>query len=87
MTTNNRNMLLETISFIFLVPRYDVSQTRRLTEEGKKHFYGLWRMILREFNVEKLIRIVQKSIINPQAIFESGLVTFRSNSAFKGYQQ
>ena len=75
------------ISFIFLVPRDDVSQTRRLTEDGNEHFYVLWRMILREFNMEKLIRIVQKSIINIQAMFDSGLVTSRSNILFKGYQQ
>ena len=87
MMTNKRNMLLEKISFIFLVPRDDVSQTRRLTEDGNEHFYVLWRMILREFNMEKLIRIVQKSIINIQAMFDSGLVTSRSNILFKGYQQ
>ena len=86
MMTNNRNMLLETISFIFLVLRDDVSQTRSLMEAGNKHFYGLWRMILQEFNMELLIWIVQKSIIKLQGIFESGLGTLRSNSAFKEYQ-
>ena len=44
-------------------------------------------MILREFNMKQLIRIVQKSIIKLQAIFESGLVMSRSNTVFKEYQQ
>ena len=43
-------------------------------------------MILQEFNMELLIWIVQKSIIKLQGIFESGLGTLRSNSAFKEYQ-
>ena len=37
--------------------------------------------------MEHLIRIFQKSIIKLLAIFESGLVTSRRNSVFKGYQQ
>ena len=37
--------------------------------------------------MDKLIQIFQKSIIKLQAIFDSGLVTSRSNSAFKGYQK
>ena len=87
MMTNKRIFFLEKISFIFLVPIDDVSQTRRLTEEGNKNFYRLWRMILMEFIMERLIRIVQKSIIKLRAIFESGLVTSRRNSTFKGYQK
>ena len=85
--TNKRNMLLETISFLFLVPRDDVSQTRRLTEEGNEHFCVLWRMTMREFNMEQLIWIFQKSIIKLQAILKTRLVTSISNIAIKGYQK
>ena len=84
--SNKIKILLEIISFIFLVPRYYASQTRRIKKEGNKHFYGLWIMILREFNMEKLIWIVQKRIINLQSIFENGLVTCKINSVFKGCQ-
>ena len=69
MITNKRNMLLETVAFLFLVTREDVSQTRRTTSECNEHYYGLWRMIQREFNMEQLIRIFQKIIIKLQAIF------------------
>ena len=68
------------------MPRDDVSLTPRLKEEGNEHFCGSWRMILWEFNMEPLIRIVQKNIIKLQDIFSSGLVMSRSNSSFKGYQ-
>ena len=37
--------------------------------------------------MKQLIQIVQKSIIKFQVIFETGLVTSRSNSAYKGYQK
>ena len=64
-----------------------MSQTRRLTGEGNEHVYGLWRIVLREFNIEKLIRIDQKSITKLDIMFESGLVASRSRLTFKGYQQ
>lgn len=41
-------------------------------------------MILREFNMEQLIRIVQKAIIKNNAMFESNFDALRSNS-MKGY--
>ena len=60
---------------------------RRLTSECNEHTYGFWRMILREFNVEQLIRIVDRSNIRLEAIFQSNLVTARTHTSFKGYQQ
>jgi hypothetical protein len=42
-------------------------------------------MILREFNMEQLIRIVQKAVIKNDAMFESSLDAFRSNNRMKGY--
>ena len=87
MMTNKRNVLLETVPFMFLVARDDMSQTRRLAEEENEHVYGLWRMVLREFNMEHLIRIVQKRIIKRDVMFESNLVASRSRFAFKGYHK
>jgi hypothetical protein len=83
---NKRNVLLETVPFIFLVTKDDVSQTRRLTGEENEHVHGLRRMVLQEFNMEQLIRIVQKSIIKLDAMFEGNLVPPRSRSVFKEYQ-
>ena len=67
---NKRNMLLETVACLFLFSRDDVSQGQRLTSEANEHTYGMWRMILREFNMEQLIQIVQKAIIKNNALFE-----------------
>ena len=41
-------------------------------------------MILCEFNMEQLIRIVQKAIVKIDAMFESNFDAFRSNT-MKGY--
>ena len=84
MMPNKRNMLLETIACLFLFTRKDVSQGQRLTSEANEHTFGIWRMILREFNMEQLIRIVQKAIIKNDAMFESDFDALRSNS-MKGY--
>ncbi len=55
-----------------------------LTSEANEHTFGIWRMILQEFNMEQLICIVQKAIIKNEALFESNFDAFRSN-AMKGY--
>ena len=85
MLPNKRNMLLETLSLLFLVTRSDVSQPRRMTSEANEHTYGCWRVIQSDFNLEQLVRIVDKSKIRSDAIYTSGLLTARSNCALKGY--
>ena len=82
--TNKRNMMLETVGTVFLVTRYDVKHSRRCTSEGNEHHYGFWRMILQEFNMEQLIRIVMKTTIRWQALFESRLVISRWNPSSVG---
>jgi hypothetical protein len=64
MIANKSNMLLETVGIMFLVARKDVEHSLRTTSECNEHTYGMWRMMLREFNVEQLICIVQKSMIS-----------------------
>ena len=86
MIANKRNMLLETFGVMFLVARRDVAQPRRTTSECNEHTYGMWRMMLREFNIEQLIRIVQKSMIKLDSIFASGLEISRKNACLSGYQ-
>ena len=61
MLPNKRNMCLEAIGALFLFPRSDVSEGRRLNFYPNEHTYGMWRMILREFNIKQLIIIVQKN--------------------------
>ena len=50
-------MYLETIGDLFLFPRSDVSEGRRINFDPNKYTYGMCRMILREFNMEQLIII------------------------------
>lgn len=86
MLANKRNLLLETFGVMFLVARRDVAQPRRTMLECNEHTYGMWRMQLREFNIEQLIRIIQKSVIKLDSIFASGLEISRKNAGLSGYQ-
>ena len=63
MMANKGNMLLESIGVLSLVTRSDVSQPRRATSECNEHTYGIYRMMQREFNIDQLIGIVDKSNI------------------------
>jgi hypothetical protein len=87
MIANKRNIVLETVGFMFLVTRADVWLHMLLTSESNEHTCGGWRQLLREFNMEQLIRIVWKHNVKLNAIFESNLVTARSGSSFSGYAQ
>ena len=84
--TNKRNMLLETIGALLLFPRGDFSEGRRITSEPNEHTYGIWQMIIREFNMEQLVRISQKNNLWMECIFESDLAVSISSTTFKGYQ-
>ena len=73
MIPNKRNICLETIGYLLLFTRSDVSEGRRLTSDPNEYIYGMWQMILREFNMEQLIRIVQRYNFCMECIFESDL--------------
>ena len=87
MMANKRNIVLETVGFMFLVTRADVWLHILLPSESNEHTYGGWRQLLREFtmDMEQLIRIVWKHYVKLNAIFKSNLVTARSGSSFSGY--
>ena len=82
----NRNMCLETIGALFLFTRSDVSEGRRITSDPNNHTYGMWQMIVFEFNMDQLTRIVQKKILCMECIFESDLAVSGPNKTLKGYQ-
>lgn len=86
MMANKRNMVLETVGLLFLVARADVHHPRRNTSECNEHTYGMWRTMAREFNVEQLVRIVQKSEIKTNCIYEGNLKSHRSKDGLSGYQ-
>ncbi len=88
MMANKRNMLLETVGILFLIARDDVFHTRHNTLECNEHTFGMWRTMSssREFNMDQLIRIVQKTNIKTDAIFSSQLKTCWSRDRLVGYQ-
>jgi len=46
-----RNIVSETISFMYMVMRADVSKPRHLTSEPLEHFFGMLREMIRELLV------------------------------------
>ena len=78
---------METVAFLFLVSRSDVSQTRCCTSDSNEHVYGTRRKILREFNMEQIVHIVDKHRLKMKSISESDLLTSNSTSSFKVYQE
>ena len=86
MLTKKRNICLETIGALLLFPHSDISEVRCLTSALNEHIYGMWKIILRVFNMEHLIRIVQKNNFLMECIFESGITVSRPNTTFKGNQ-
>ena len=77
MLTNNHNICLETIGALLLF---------RLNSDPNEHIYGMWKMILREFNMEQLIRIVQNNNLRMGCNFESDVSVSRPNTTFQGCQ-
>ena len=73
MLSNKRNMCLETIEAFFLFTRSDLPEGKRLTSDPNEHIYGMWQMILCEFNMEQLIRNFKENIFCMECIFESDL--------------
>ena len=71
---------------MFLFPRIHVSEVRRLNSDPNDHTYGMWKMIIHEFNMEQLIIIVQKNNLRMECIFESDLDISGLNTTFKGYK-
>ncbi len=88
MMANKQNMLLETVGILFLIARDGVFHPRRNTLECNEHTFGMWRTMSssREFNMDQLIRIVQKMNIKTDAMFSSQLKTRWSRDGLAGYQ-
>jgi hypothetical protein len=88
MMANMRNMLLETVGILFLITRDDVFHPRGNTSECNEHTFGMWRTMSssREFNMDQLICIVQKTNIKTDAIFSSQLKPHWSRDGLEGYQ-
>ncbi len=88
MMANKQNMLLEAVGILFLIARDDVFHPRQNASGCNEHTFGMWRTMSssRDFNMDQLIRIVQKRNIKTDAIFSSQLKTHQSRDGSAGYQ-
>ena len=80
-------MKMETAAVLFLVSRSYLLHTRRCTYDSNEHAYGMWRQILREFNMEQIVRISDKQRLKMKSILESNILTSSSTSDFNGHQE
>ena len=65
---------------IFLVTRKDVKSPRRLISESNEHTYGVWRSVIIEFNISKVIGIEDNRLNYVNKVFEGNLKTCRSRN-------
>ena len=65
---------------IFLVTRKDVKSPRRLISESNEHTYGVWRSVIIEFNISKVIGIEDNRLNYVNKVFEGDLKTCRSRN-------
>ena len=65
---------------IFLVTRKDVKSPRRLISESNEHTYGVWRSVIIEFNISKVIGIEDNRLNYVNKVFEVNLKTCRSRN-------
>ena len=80
--TNLRNILTETLGFIFCAARSDVSAPRFLITEANEHIFGNWRMRTREATVLEVNQLEEANRNRTRAIFDNDLQVSRKR---KGY--
>ena len=84
-----RNVVAETLSFVFIVMSFDVSKPRYFTSEPVEHFFGQLRTMIRGFTTlefaqlcEKLIRCLEKMYkygFNPSQDLNNGYTSTFGN--------
>ena len=84
MLANRRNIVTETIAFMFLFIREDIVNARYCTSEPCEHTFAGWRCERCEATVEEALGIEDKRRRKVDAIFESGLAVHRDPRS--GYQ-
>ena len=79
-----RNIMSETIAFMFLVLRSDIAKSRHCTSEPAEHTFGNLRLMCREFGVLEFCQMIDKLILRVKLAYKHG---FRpSKEIGKGYQ-
>ena len=78
---------MENVSVLFPLSISDVPHPGLCNLDTNDHIYCIWRQIIREFNMKQIVLIAENKSLKMKAIFESDLLTPRSTSDFKGYQE
>ena len=79
-----RNIVSETIAFMFIVLRSDVPKPRHCTSEPAEHTFGMLRQIIREFTSLEFSQLVEKQIRRLKIMYRHHFRPSRDPS--KGYQ-
>ena len=87
MLTNKRNMVLETVNSLFLLPWVDVKALRWINYESNEHTFGGLGEIFRSFNLAKVIGIKENLRKYKNSIFSGDMKTYRAKSELGGYQE
>lgn len=79
-----RNIMSETVAFMFLVLRSDIAKPRHCTSEPAEHTFGMLRLMVREFGTLEFAQMIEKQILRVKLAYKHG---FRpSKEKGKGYQ-
>ena len=57
-----RNIVAETIPFMFLLLRSDITKPRHCTSEPAEHAFGMLRLLIREFTSLEFVQLVEKHV-------------------------
>ena len=78
-----RNVVAETISFVFIVMSSDMSKPRYFTSEPVEHFFGQLRTMIREFTTLEFDQLCEKLIRRLEKMYKYGFNPSRDPK--KGY--
>ena len=78
-----RNIVMETLSMMFIVMRADVSRARLTTSESCEHTFGNLRQMIREFTVLEFAQLTAKLISRLNLMYKNSFGP--SNCPRKGY--
>ena len=79
-----RNIVAETIAFIFLVLRSDITKPRHCTSEACEHMFGCLRTMVREFSCLDFVQMIEKHIRRLELMYKH--LFSPSRDPQKGYQ-
>ena len=78
-----RNIVAETVAFMFIVLRADIANPRLNTSEPAEHFFGMLRLSIQEFTCLGFVQLVEKQVRRVTQMYKHRFRPSRDPS--KGY--